>query len=381
MELEFDKEINAILRKAGRQASAAQAPSAHVDVDMMAAFAENALPQRARPPLIEHFAACDRCRGMLSQTIVMNREADATAASTVLSTASAAEVVVPWYQKLFKMPGLAIAMGALVLAFTAMLGYMALQRQTVNNATVSQLEEPELQRGGPSDFVESQMPGADSANSNSAPAAERPATMSNAMSANISSGIVASNSDIAKREDADDLRTAAGRDDGAPLGSIAGKPAEPAVGAGQPLSAPPPPALASTDTISTETANKVGRAADEREKDAEPAGRKELADRGLRDAPAAAAKSGPARSGPFQMKSNQSNNQGYEMSVTRLVGGRTFNNRNGAWYDSAYNGGGTTDVRRGTEEFKKLDGGLRSIANKLGGVIVVVWKNRAYRIQ
>ena len=81
------------------------------------------------------------------------------------------------------------------------------------------------------------------------------------------------------------------------------------------------------------------------------------------------------------MKSNQSNNQGYEMSVTRLVGGRTFNNRNGAWYDSAYHGQGTTDIRRGTEEFRKLDGGLRSIASKLGGVVVVVWKDKAYRIQ
>jgi len=63
------------------------------------------------------------------------------------------------------------------------------------------------------------------------------------------------------------------------------------------------------------------------------------------------------------------------------VGGRSFNNRDGAWYDTGYHGQSTINIGRGTEEFKKLDGGLRSIANNLGGVVVVVWKGKAYRIQ
>ena len=100
-----------------------------------------------------------------------------------------------------------------------------------------------------------------------------------------------------------------------------------------------------------------------------------------RDAPAPAAKTGPARSGPVQMQSNQVNTNVGEMAVTRIVGGKTFNNRDRAWYDSAYKGQATINVRRGTDEFKKLDSGLRSIANNLGGVVVVVWKDKAYRIQ
>jgi hypothetical protein len=39
-----------------------------------------------------------------------------------------------------------------------------------------------------------------------------------------------------------------------------------------------------------------------------------------------------------------------------------------------------TLVRRGSHEFKKLDSGLRSIANELYGTVVIVWKGKAYRI-
>ena len=64
-----------------------------------------------------------------------------------------------------------------------------------------------------------------------------------------------------------------------------------------------------------------------------------------------------------------------------MVGGKTFNNRDGAWYDAAYNGQATADYRRGTAEYKKLDSGLRNVADTVGGTVVVVWKSKAYRIQ
>lgn len=80
------------------------------------------------------------------------------------------------------------------------------------------------------------------------------------------------------------------------------------------------------------------------------------------------------------MQSNQVNAQTFEMAVSRKVGGRTFENRNGAWYDSKYTGQATTNIRRGTDEFTKLDSGLRKIAKELNGVVVVLWKEKAYRI-
>jgi hypothetical protein len=378
MELEFDKEINAILRKAGRTAGTAAARSPHVDADTIAAFAENAMPQRARPPLIEHFAACDACRETLAQTIILSREADATAASTVVGAPT--EIVVPfvpWYRKLFSTPGLALAMGALVIAFTGLIGYLAIQDRRGSSTEVSQITEPDTVRGGPYDSGETAA-AATNASSNSTTANTSAFSASNAAPAANSNAASTVTGTLAARRPEDELRTASSNDSGTALDGVASQPTEPSALAGaKPVSPPPPPVT--TDATKTEADEK--KMAEMRDKDAEMARDREADDRGVRrDAPAAAAKSGPARSGPFQMKSNQSN-QAYDMSVTRVVGGKTFNNRNGAWYDSAYRNQSTKDIRRGTDEFKKLDGGLRSIANNLGGVVVVVWNGKAYRIQ
>src|SRR5437868_11517008 len=102
MELEFDKEINAILRKA-RDSNAVSTES-HIDADSIAAFAENALPERAKLAFTQHFADCERCRKVLSRSILMNAEAGTAVASAV--AAPVADVAAPWYQKLLKIPNL-----------------------------------------------------------------------------------------------------------------------------------------------------------------------------------------------------------------------------------------------------------------------------------
>ena len=66
---------------------------------------------------------------------------------------------------------------------------------------------------------------------------------------------------------------------------------------------------------------------------------------------------------------------------TTNVGGRTFRRANNVWTDAAYRGQSATNVTRGTKEYKKLDSGLRAIAENLGGTVIVVWKEKAYRIQ
>ena len=67
-------------------------------------------------------------------------------------------------------------------------------------------------------------------------------------------------------------------------------------------------------------------------------------------------------------------------SDRRQAGGKTFARRDGAWYDSAYHGQPTQNYRRGTDEYSKLDAGLRSIAEQIGGTVVVVWKGKAFRL-
>ncbi len=51
------------------------------------------------------------------------------------------------------------------------------------------------------------------------------------------------------------------------------------------------------------------------------------------------------------------------------------------WIDSTYKGQSTTNISRGTNEYKKLDFGLRSIVENLGGTVIVVWKEKVYRVQ
>ncbi len=326
MELEFDKEINAILRKAGGSGNVRNATAAapHLDADTIAAFAENALPDKAKRPLLEHFADCDRCRKMLSQSILLNSEADATAASSVVST-PVAEAVAPWYQKLFKTSNLAFAMGGLVLVFSGVLGYLVLQNKgDIRSAQISQVNEPEASHGGPYFNNETEGAVANIAQPASSPSLLSPASNTKANSDASKSGMVSEsapatggrmNTGEAKTEVLDDRAASSDATTGGASSGLA-KPA--------PV-APPPPVIdgvmAEQDEKKLDSAMAPGR-----DKDMEPAKRKVAEDREgyRRDLPPPASKSGPVRSGPLQNQSNQVNNRAYDMSVSRSRGPQIF---------------------------------------------------------
>jgi hypothetical protein len=66
------------------------------------------------------------------------------------------------------------------------------------------------------------------------------------------------------------------------------------------------------------------------------------------------------------------------------VAGRTFRKDRGMWIDTAYNSGSTTNLTRGSEQFRALvadEPAIKTIADQLDGEIIVVWKGRAYRIR
>lgn len=70
---------------------------------------------------------------------------------------------------------------------------------------------------------------------------------------------------------------------------------------------------------------------------------------------------------------------------TRYVSGRRFAREDNAWIDTAYDSSKSTiNIKRGSEQFRALvadEPGLGAIAEQLKGVVIVVWKSRAYRIQ
>ena len=374
MELEFDKEIDAILRKA-RGGGGTSVNAGHLDADTIAAYAENALPASGRVLYTEHLADCGRCRKQLSHAIAMNREAVAAAASTPWPPV---EKAVPWYAKLFQVRNLAVAMGALVLVFSGVLGFMVLKRQNemaANNAIVSQAPEPEAGRGPY--FSESVPANANTAtaaaNTSAAPQnAAVPGMMGSASNTAPSAATGdAGKTTVAEESSLDDRKAFA--IDGASGGAPEPKPMAPAAAA-------PPPA----DQPKTEgyrgNEDKLAAGRDEKEKDVATTTSRESRSRMDRDAVSESLKkSGPTRAGPLN-NAQQQNSNIYDMSVTRSVGGKTFANRNGAWYDTMYAGQSVKMVRRGSDDFKKLDSGLRNIANELYGTVIVVWKGKAYRI-
>ncbi|MEP7077122.1 MAG: hypothetical protein ABI878_15055, partial [Acidobacteriota bacterium] len=73
--------------------------------------------------------------------------------------------------------------------------------------------------------------------------------------------------------------------------------------------------------------------------------------------------------------------EGRSATAGKRVAGKSFERKDGVWYDTAFHGQPTIDIHRGTPQFDLLDSGLKSIANNLSGVVVVVWKGRSYRIQ
>lgn len=388
MELEFDKEMDAILRRTGRGVLVGDSPPdkpKHVDADEIAAFVENALPAKTRMLYIEHFADCDRCRNILASTMLMAGEAVAPAASTVAEQNREITVAaVPWYQKLFRTPNLALAMGALVLMFGGFLGFTALQNRQAESTSVAQVTDGERQTGGPS--------------------------LNETAAANTAANVVPSQTTAANANAAADVPLP-GAVSATPAAPSAAKPAEPAerpdpyLSGGvtpsaetsggeivlkeeerQPITkaAPPPPkpGMVADGMDLGRTEKKADASPKDDADDRELAKRKQAETARSRDLPAAPAKSGPARSGPLNTQQNQIATQNImEMPVTRTAGGKTFRNRDGAWYDSAYKNQATMNFRRGTDEYKKLESGLRNIADTIGGTVVLVWKGKAYRIQ
>lgn len=380
MELDFDKEIDAMLRNARRNGPVYvgdSAASRHLDADEISAFAENAMPEKGRALYTAHLADCDRCRKILSNLLMMNAEG-ATAAS-LPGAITIAERDLPWYRKLFLFPNLAYLMGSLVLVFGGFLAFSIIQNSRMgDSAVVTQVSESETRSGGPSFESEPAFSDQYSTNSSANAAANvaSPNSMTLAANANRSatSGVTG--------ERGPQAETAMRDDRGVSLDGTAV------------TTAPAPPAAALA----------APKDADAKERDEQAKGKTEdkLAgnvpqeafknDAMLQKQPAVGAQSGPMRSNENQYNRQLENldrraaakraaRSEEESSGRRVVGGRTFERKQSVWYDTAYQGRPTINVRRGSEEFSRLDAGLRSIANNLPGTIVVVWGAKAYRIQ
>ena len=385
MTSEFDKEIDVLLRQAAQRetASAAANPtsgiqhptSVHLDADEVSAFAENALPDRTKQKYTIHLADCSRCRSILANLIALDAETE-TPVIQVEKTEKIAPVI-PWYRKLFASPNMAFTMGALLLAFTGLIAFVVLQN---NNRTsgleISQISEQTEKAQGPSfnEILPAQESFSNSTMSNSM--SSNSMAMSNA-APNVSSTNSASISPETKMTSIPAAN------------SNMSAPPKPTVSASEPsrpvTSEDNFAMLPNKNNLQPQATNTTaGKAKENRKANDEKEEIKVLEN-------SDAAKSAPnqtltqlpvnGRSIPKESLSATANRKVQEKSETTSVGGKNFKRANGIWTDSAYKGQSTTNISRGTSEYKKLDSNLRSIVENLGGTVIIVWKDKTYRIQ
>jgi hypothetical protein len=373
MENEFDKQMDALLRNAGGGSFGA-APGSHLDADELAAFAENALPERSRNVLMRHLADCGGCRKGLAVLVRMGPTVT-SAAEYGPALPATTGVETPWYRRLFSFPQLAYGLGGIVLIFAGLLGYSVFRTANEGASSISQIEDQQPAASGPN-FD----PGAGFANTN---AASVPAANATNTAANSASNTVA-NRPVALSNTAAAAATPA--TDGPTVDTSAAP-----VGIGQAAPAPPPPAAAPKEAQPAEREADAMISKDEAKRDAKlsQVEKQRAEDKVLAEAPAAV--------GPMKAKRSAPRNERYEEraatgagrdraairddNTARNVGGKYFVQRQNVWYDSAYSSQPSISVRRGTAEYRALPAGLRSIADRFTGVVVIVWGAKAYRIQ
>lgn len=371
MELNFDKEIDALLRQTARSGQFVSTDTqTHLDADEISAFAENALPEKTRTVYVKHFADCDRCRTILSNVILLNAEAETETASSAVVAPEIVETKTPWYRRIFAVPNLAFTFGGLVLLFGGFLGFLVLQStNNYQNTEVSRISDNEPRASGPNigsgeTFYNSNaMSSANMSNTSTNSAADTSIIMSNATATNTT--VSTSNANKMLPAPTPEVLAKEKRDDQKQLAEEKNE--------AKPL----------TDSAKTENA-KVAETDPTIAQDRETAKNQIVPNKPAQAAPPASVVGRSETQDKLRAKkstSRQNTKDDSEGGTTRHISGKNFNRKDGVWYDAAYRGQSTTNVRRNTETYRKLDSGLRIIAESLDGTVVVVWKEKAFRIQ
>jgi hypothetical protein len=389
MELEFDKEIDALLRRAER---ASPAPGdSHLDADELAAFAENALPDRTRLMYVTHLADCDRCRKMLSSFAATAPAPELAAAAAAFAAAphAATKATLPWYQRIFRMPNLAYGMATLVVLFSGVIGLLVYQRQMADRNSEVSLATSARPVAVPQSEAEHDLA---TTTANTSTNSNATTLSSSPIESVTRSGVAVGSSNMSTTSPAiaDEKQVTV---DGL-------SPSQPTVSAPAPKPAAESVDLASADKAKREedmrkddlakTENKVLKEDEQRNRSAESLTQ-------MRDmSPNTSSTAKRSSEGPRQLQTqaqNQVNNRQVNelpaagrnaplmLSSIKTAGGKKFELRDSIWYDTSYTGQSKKDVKRGTEKYIRLDAGLRNIADQIGGTVVIVWNGQAYKIK
>jgi hypothetical protein len=391
-------EVDLLLRALSRQAAEPQlqeqyAPtvgnrsfSDHLDADELNSFAEGVVPDSARARYMEHLADCESCRGIV---VGLTQAAGAAYPHQALDQ----QTEVSFWQKfgaLFSPPVLRYAVPAIALAAVIGISLLALRQK---QATEFVAQNQPGNSAAPSDARQTEIPAA-SPPGNAAPSITQ------------KSNQPASSPDVSKEKSKpveDKGVVAQAPTSAGGVASTLAKDASPpskAAAESQPLFAPEPkaaepppprPSPGEADALKTRNEQTAEREARGRQQEEykNQAADESGPNRSRAEKPNSAALNSRridglavGRGGPSKDKKDSASSGETE---TRTVSGRSFRRQGNAWLDTAYDSSRTTiNVARGSEQFRALiadEPGIRSIADHLAGVVIVVWKGRAYRIQ
>jgi hypothetical protein len=351
--------------------------SAHLDADELNSYAEGVAPPPARARYTEHLADCAACRGIV---VGLSQAAGVANRLEVPEQKGGAS----FWQKfgaLLSPPMLRIAVSAVVLIAVVGIAFLALRqgsglRMVAQNEPISKALPAAQNDTAPpvNPTPESETKTGDGAFPVTASGSpdKRQVTLDN------KAGVVEEvpPSPIAK---------AAPKDAGSSIDGADASVSQPF--AREPKAAAPPPPILDTEK-SAELAKERSAKREDRARDQDEVFRNEADDihgpnraRNM-PAPVATQRSGVAggRGGP-----SSADKKKMAEAETRTVMGRHFTREGDGWVDVAYDSSrATVRLSRGSDQFRALvadEPGIRTIAEQLNGVVIVVWKGRAYRIQ
>lgn len=394
MKQEQNNEMDLLLRNLGRTAGTGlqieEQEAQHLDADELNAFAEKALPARAQARYTKHIADCDRCRSLVSELSV--------AAGVITEDRKSVPVVAPsglkaFLANLFSPAVLRYAVPALALLIVAFIGFSMLQRRAMRTDEVASNKQGEVARNEP--VQPGPVNGVSSTSS-------QPTSQSN----NQRPSETATD---AKKEKQEDVADTPSKDANAkqpvspPVDQVSTTSGSEAAGnAAAPPPAPKPTVVAAQEPAPmkvkpAEQPAETVTVADDRKRQAEPEAKgsqkinPNVSGLAMGDANQARSKTEAAkrrvaaeRDEEEVTRSKEPKSADKDSGETRSVSGRRFRKEGSAWVDVAYNSQATTNVSRGSEQYRALvadEPGIKTIADQLGGEVIVVWKGRAYKIK
>lgn len=389
---EIDLLLRSLAKREGSRSASSTSGSvippsgAHLDADELNSFAEHTLPEATRARYMSHVVDCTRCRQIVT-------ELTAAAGFPVVKIESEQKATSFWQSlSAFLSPSvLRYAVPALAILAVITVGVITLRQQ--NRAQlVAQNQEapfetaPDTRNNQPDDAAVQAPPTAPgnlalkvpessvSRTESPAKAGEKVGTSAAPTTTDSVSGLMAKD---------------------APKPSIVtdGQPATQPTFAPEPAPAPPaalqqkaaPPAEVSKNEVLAKQKEQQDTGFLSREmRDERAAEDKEAVM--SRSRKAAGAGRGGVGAQPMNARREESDSKrNDEDTQTRAVEGRRFRRQGNTWVDTAYDASRpTTTVVRGSEQYRALvadEPGIRLIAEKLSGEVVLVWKGRAYRIR